>query len=149
MRARSAIALLVCLLFMSMALLRAQESSDAGNVRALEVKWAEAYKQRQVDVLSSLIDDDFVITFEDGSVYGKVGLLSYLVKPSERIDSTDVSDLRIRMHGDIAVITGTYRERGESAGKRYEYNDRLTDVWMRKQGKWKLIASHYSIPVQQ
>ncbi len=125
-----------------------QETSDSATIRNLETKWAEAYKKRQVDVLSSLIADDYVITFEDGSVYGKVGFLSHTAEPSEQVASSEFSDLKIRMYGNTAVVTGRYHENGESKGKRYEYFDRLTDVWMKIDGQWKLIASHYSVPMQ-
>jgi ketosteroid isomerase-like protein len=53
------------------------------------------------------------------------------------------------MHGNIAVVTGAYHEKGESNGKRYEYHDRLTDVWMKAGGSWKVVASHYSVPVKE
>jgi ketosteroid isomerase-like protein len=145
---RTCILVFICLLCRWPVLVQAQETADAAAVRALEMKWAESYKLRQLDVLSSLIDDDYVITFEDGSIHGKVGLLSHNAKPSEHVELSDFSDLKIRMHLDTAVVTGSYRERGESGGKPYEYNDRLTDVWMKLHGKWKLIASHYSVPAQ-
>jgi ketosteroid isomerase-like protein len=50
------------------------------------------------------------------------------------------------VHGDTAVVTGAYHEKGESSGKAYEYHDRLTDVWMKVSGKWQVVASHYSVP---
>lgn len=115
-------------------------------MRAAEMKWAESYKKRQVDVLSSLLADDYVITMEDGSVYSKVGFISHTAQPTEHVEISEFSDLKIRVHGDAAVVTGTYHERGETDGKSYDYRDRLTDVWMKIDGKWKLIASHYSVP---
>jgi len=126
----------------------AQEAAESEAVRALELKWSESYKLRKLDVLSSLLDDDSASTFEDGSIFGKLGLISYIAKPSERVEVAEMSDLKIRMHGQTAVFTGTYHERGESTGKPDDYHDRFTDVWMKVQGKWKLIASHYSIPAQ-
>jgi len=62
------------------------------------------------------------------------------------VEIAEMSDLKIRVHGDTAVVTGAYHERGESGGKRYDLHDRLTDVWMKIGGKWLLIASHYSVP---
>jgi ketosteroid isomerase-like protein len=59
-----------------------------------------------------------------------------------------MSDLKVRMHGNTAVVTGAYHEIGESTGKRYEYHDRFTDVWMKNSGKWQVVASHYSVPVK-
>jgi hypothetical protein len=52
--------------------LAAQEKSEAAaSIRSLELKWTESYKQRQVEILSSLLADDFVITVEDGRTYSK------------------------------------------------------------------------------
>jgi len=136
----------VCLLGSCGLAASAQESPDAATIRVLETKWAESYKNRQVDVLSSLMSDDYVITMEDGSVYGKVGFISHTAQPSEKVAVVEFADLKIRMHGDGAVVTGSYHEQGESAGKPYDYRDRMTDLWMKMDGKWKLVASHYSIP---
>jgi ketosteroid isomerase-like protein len=146
MRARTCVPILVCLVGSCGLGASAQESADAATIRVLETKWADSYKNRQVDVLSSLMSDDYVITMEDGSVYGKVGFISHTAQPSEKVDLVEFGDLKIRMHGDAAVVTGSYHEQGESAGKPYDYRDRMTDLWMKADGKWKLVASHYSIP---
>jgi ketosteroid isomerase-like protein len=145
MRARNVFTILLLLACLA-SLCPAQEKPDVAAVRAQEMKWAESYKNRQVDVLSSLLADDYVITVEDGTTYSKVGFISHSAEPSEHVEIAEMLDLKIRMHGDVAVVTGTYHERGESSGKRFDYHDRLTDVWMKIGGKWLLIASHYSVP---
>jgi ketosteroid isomerase-like protein len=124
----------------------AQDKSDAATVRALELKWTESYKQHSIDILSALLAEDFVITVEDGNVYSKAGYISHTADSSVRVEVAEMSDLKVRMHGDTAVITGAYHERGISSGKPYEYHDRLTDVWMKVGGKWQVIASQYSVP---
>jgi len=124
----------------------AQEKSDAATVRSLELKWTESYKQRSIDMLSSLLADDFVITIEDGSVYSKAGYISHSADASVHVDVAEQSNLKVRMHGDTAIVTGSYHEKGVSNGKPYEYHDRLTDVWMKSGGKWQVVASHYSVP---
>ena len=58
------------------------------------------------------------------------------------------TDLKVRLHGNAAVVTGAYYEKGTEKGKPYEYRDRLTDVWMNTNGKWQLIVSHYSLPAK-
>ena len=44
----------------------AEDNSDEAKVRALEKKWADSYKHRKIELLSSLLAEDFVITVEDG-----------------------------------------------------------------------------------
>lgn len=126
----------------------AQEKSDSSTVRALELKWTESYKQRSIDILSSLLADEFSITVEDGSVYSKAGYISHTADSKVKVQVAEMTDLKVRVHGDIAVVTGAYHEHGESEGKPYDYRDRLTDVWIKAGGKWQVIASHYSVPVK-
>lgn len=126
--------------------LSGQEKSDAATIRSLELKWTESYRQHSIDILSSLLADDFVITVEDGSVYSKAGYISHTADAKVRVDIAEMSDLKVRIHGDTAVVTGAYHEKGDSSGKPYDYHDRLTDVWMKVGGKWQVVASHYSVP---
>ena len=127
----------------------AQEKADsAAAIRKLEEKWTESYKKRQIDILSALLAEDFVITVEDGSVYSKSGYISHTADTSVQVDVAEISDLKVRMHGGTAVVTGAYHERGKSNGKPYEYHDRLTDVWMKIGNKWQVISSHYSVPLK-
>jgi hypothetical protein len=55
--------------------------------------------------------------------------------------------MKVRSHGSTSVVTGAYHEKGISKEKQYEYSDRFTDVWININGKWQVVASHYSIPV--
>lgn len=141
------LAVILCLLGSVAAPELAQERSEESAIRALESKWADAYKQRQISVLASLLGDDYVITVRDGTTYSKVGFIPHNMG-ALRVDAAEMLDLKIRVHENVAVVTGTYHERGESGGKSYDYRDRLTDVWMKIGGKWQLIASHYSLPAK-
>jgi ketosteroid isomerase-like protein len=141
-------AVVLVLLITSIGLV-AQEKSDAATIRALEMKWTESYKQRNIDNLSSLLAEEFVITVEDGTVYSKAGYISHTADSKVHVQVAEMSDLKVRIHGDTAIVTGAYHEKGESDGKPYEYHDRLTDVWMKAAGKWQVVASHYSVPFKQ
>ena len=141
--------LILCLLAASAVSLRAQDKSDAATIRNMELKWTESYKQHSIDILSSLLAEDFVITIEDGSIFSKAGYITHSADASTHVEVAELSDLKVRMHGDTAIVTGAYHEKGESNGKRYEYRDRLTDVWMKSGGKWQVVASHYSVPSKQ
>ena len=147
MRLRVGSTLILCLFTGLTIPLTAQEKADtATSIRKLEEKWTESYKKRQIDILSSLLSEDFVITVEDGNTYSKMGYITHSADPSVQVDIAELSDLKVRMHGNTAVVTGAYHEKGKSNGKHYEYRDRLTDVWMKVGSKWQVISSHYSVP---
>lgn len=141
-------AVMLCLLTVPLILGTAQEDQEAAQVRALDFKLTEAYKQRQFDLLASLLDDEFVITFEDGSVYGKTGYISFSATSTIKVDVAEMTDVKVRMHGNTAILTGVYHEKGKDKGGPYDYRDRFTDVWMKAGGKWRLVASHYAIPLK-
>jgi ketosteroid isomerase-like protein len=127
----------------------AQESDvAAAQVRKLEEKWTAAYRVRDINILSTLLTEDFVITVEDGATYSKVGYITHSADPTVQVEVAELSDLRVRVDGNIAVVTGAYHEKGLSNHKPYEYRDRLTDVWLRSGNSWRVIASHYSVPLK-
>jgi ketosteroid isomerase-like protein len=126
----------------------AQQSSETAEIRALEIKLLDCYKHRQVEVFGAVLDEDFVITFEDGSTYSKTGYLSYSASSSTQVELAEIPEMKIRMHGDTAVVTGVYHEKGVDNQGTFDYHDRFTDVWMKKSGKWRLVAAHYSVPTK-
>jgi len=141
-------AVTLCLLAVPLIGAAAPEDSDAAQVRALDFKLTEAYKQRKFDLLASLLDDDFVITFEDGNVYGKTGYISFSATSTINVDVAEMTDVKVRMHRNTAILTGLYHEKGKDKDGPYDFHDRFTDVWMKSGGKWRLIASHYAIPLK-
>ena len=96
--------------------------------------------------MESLLADDFIITVEDGGTFSKSGYIAHVGDSTVQVEVSESSDMKVRSHGSTAVVTGAYHEKGLSKGKRYEYRDHFTDVWMDVNGKWQVIASHYSIP---
>jgi ketosteroid isomerase-like protein len=141
--------LFICLCCLQIHSTAQQTSPEAAKLLALEAKWTEAYQVRSINTLISLLAEDFVITVEDGRVFGKLGYVSHTADPSVRVETAEQSDLRVHLHGNIAIITGAYHETGTAKNKRYEYRDRFTDVWIKTNGQWQLIASQYSVPLQQ
>ncbi len=147
MASRLALCLLVCLTIR----LSAQEPPNAAaQVRKLEEKWTAAYKERDIDLLSNLLTEEFVITVEDGNTYSKAGYITHSADTSVHVEVAELSDLRVRVRGggNLAVVTGAYHEMGRSNGKPYEYHDRFTDVWVKVGNNWRVLCSHYSVPLK-
>jgi ketosteroid isomerase-like protein len=140
---------IVALLCACLALpLAAQKESEAAKITALENKWNAAYKARDVAAMNSLLADDFIITIEDGSTYSKTGYIARCSDKNTKVDVSEFVDMKVRIRGNTAIVTGQYHEEGVSSGKPYTYHDRMTDVWMLIDGRWQVVASHYSIPMK-
>ena len=120
----------------------AQQPSDAADIRALELKMLDCYKNRQVEVFAAVLDEDFVITFEDGTTYSKTGYLSYSASASTRVESVEIPEMKIRMHGDTAVVTGVNHVKGkDEKGVAFDSRFRFTDTWTKRDGYWQAWAT--------
>ena len=84
-----ALALSACLVTGSGTPLQA-EDSDGAKVRSLEKKWADSYKHRKIELLSSLLAEDFVITVEDGNTYSKSGYISHSADSTVHVDVAEL-----------------------------------------------------------
>ena len=139
----------ICLCCLPVLAMAQKVSPDEAKVLDAEKRWTDAYKQHSVSALTSLLGEECAITVEDGRVFGKIGYLAHTADSSVKVDVAEESDVKVRLHGNVAVVTGAYHETGSSNGKRYEYRDRFTDVWMKVDGQWLLIAAQYGVPLQQ
>jgi len=127
-----------------------RKESAESKILALESKWNDAYKRGDVSTMESLLSPDFVITVEDGTTFSESGYIAYNTASALHVEISEMTDLKVRMHGNVAVVTGAYHEKGTAKGKPYDSRDRLTDVWMKDaDGAWHVIAAHYSIPASQ
>jgi len=151
MKIRIPLILVASLAVLTLHFAGAQNKPDAASskILALENKWNAAYKRGDIATMESLLATDFIITVEDGTTFSKSGYIAHNGDTTQRIEITEMSGLNVRMHGNTAVVTGAYHEKGTSKGKPYDFRDRFTDVWMNVNGKWQVIASHYSIPASQ
>jgi hypothetical protein len=63
--------------------------------------------------------------------------------------SAEYEDLNVQAYGDVAIATGGYKGKGTDSGKPFDEHLRWTDTWVKMpDGKWQLVASHYS-PIKQ
>lgn len=61
-----------------------------------------------------------------------------------RIETYEVSDTRIQVYGNTAVVTGTVRSEGVRSGEPFRVNVRFTNVWVLRKGVWRRAAFHDS-----
>ena len=57
-----------------------------------EKRWTDAYKLRNITLMTSMLADDFIMTVEDGSIYGKMGYMAHTADTSTEVDVADESD---------------------------------------------------------
>src|SRR6516164_3062670 len=125
--------LLVALLKGAVPAAEAVENDDVKVLLDLESKMAQAWVQRDTQTLEQILADDYTLAGAGDALIGKGQYVAGVDNPEFRTTSAIVNDLRIRVYGDAAVVTGsaTYRGRSKKRG-RYVRRLRFTDTCVRR-----------------
>jgi ketosteroid isomerase-like protein len=116
-------------------------------VTALEIKWLESEKTNNPDLTTGLFADKYVATGPDGKV--EDGAQTLADAKARKWSSAEYEDVKVHAYGDVAIVTGGYMGKGTDSGKPFDEHLRWTDTWVKMpDGKWQLVASHYS-PVKK
>jgi len=142
------IGLVLCASYSPAALGQPTAKGDEGQILALENAWNQTELQHDPSALELILTDDFVITEPDGTLQTKHQHLASTKDTSYRYDALVSEDFRIKVYGTVAVVTGTYHEKGSSKGSHFDRRGRFTDTWIKLGGTWRCVASHDSLPVK-
>lgn len=94
--------------------------------------------------LAPLLADDFMLVHSDGRVQYKTDYLGDLSTKSRVNNAIVNEDVKARLYGDTAIVTGKSIQSGTSDGKPWSGSFRFTRTWVRKDGNWVLVSSHSS-----
>ena len=115
--------------------------SDQQTLIDLERRWDTAFRNGDVTYIDSILTDDFIATYEDGSRADKKKELGLAAAFNQQIDDSSQDDFTIRIYGDTAVVWFTLHLLGPVQGKSVEITYQYLDVWVLREGKWKCVAS--------
>lgn len=103
--------------------------------------WAELSNKREVAALDKLLPADLVITFQDGEVLTKAEYIAQL-KASLAAFTITYYDQKVDLYNDkTAVLRARYVVQ-VSPDARLEF--RSTSTFLKRKGKWEIVAFHSS-----
>ena len=120
----------------------AQEYSLAdaeSKIIAMEHVWAQAYIVKDPKALAAFLDDAFVCVASDGRLMTKAEVLAD-VKISTALQVLTEA-MEVHLHGDTAIVTGTFQTKGMEHGKPFARRERFVDTWIYKNGQWVSLTT--------
>jgi ketosteroid isomerase-like protein len=121
-----------------------QTESVEQELITLENEWADAWVKRDVAFFDRIIADDYTWTSPWGDVWTKAQDLA-LVKSGETvIKSWVLADMKVRVYGDTAVVTGRNTIKETYKGEDVSGQNRWTHTWVKRAGRWQCVAAHSS-----
>jgi ketosteroid isomerase-like protein len=122
----------------------AQDSSSSveSKIIAMEKAWNQAFKFRDRKALSGILDDSVILVNDDGSLLTKSGFLTIVEKAKSSEDQqVSPESVTVHVHGNVAIATGVFQEKGSENGKPYSRRNRFVDTWIAKDGTWVCVAA--------
>ena len=124
-----------------------QKAAIEREVRRLDLAHADAVLRGDLAAMDRLWTKDFIVNnpFNEIDKAGRVrtGAVTYssFVREPEAVT----------VHGDTVIVMGreTVVPKGNSPDAGKTINRRYTNVWMKRDGRWRLVARHASIICQK
>lgn len=120
------------------------QAPDTAEFLRLEDIWNEAHLRGDAEALDRLWADDLVVTVPGMNPMTKEESLEFARSGLMRFSRYETSDLRVRLHGDAAVVTGRVRRTRTLGNETVDDDWRFTKVYVRTGNTWRVIVFHTS-----
>jgi uncharacterized protein DUF4440 len=111
------------------------------DLQALEHEWASAVKHQDAVAIDRLQAAEYVFTDPAGQVWTKTRELDTIRAGDLQIDSFELSDVKVQLYDSAAVVTLRAVWQGNFRGVDISGPQRMTDVFVKREGHWQCVAS--------
>jgi ketosteroid isomerase-like protein len=133
---------------------KAGQSKDEQELLKTRSEWYDAYFRGDTATLERIETSDFVVisdrTVENKRTYtgiqNAVKANRWMPKGTTKVDD---DDLRVRLQGDFAAISGRGWNKVPGVFEKPPQNRiAFTEIWVRRDGRWRVMHLHYHLQVQ-
>jgi ketosteroid isomerase-like protein len=106
----------------------------------IQNEWAAARVKPDVPYLENLYAKEFRIQAMNGTVVERDADIAKFATGALKPDYVKDEDMKVSVYGDTAVVTGIENVGGTYKGTFGEMSLRFTNVFVRRDGRWQLVA---------
>jgi ketosteroid isomerase-like protein len=115
-------------------------SKDEAAVRKAESDRFTAMLKADVVALDKLLGSDLTYTHGDSRVIDKPQFIADFKTGAFKYVTIEPDDMKVRLYGDMAVVTGGAGMQVVSNGAPATIKIRYTDVHIKRNGAWQMVA---------
>jgi ketosteroid isomerase-like protein len=114
-----------------------------GSALATVQEMARAMRENDADGIARLLSDDWAVISARGDVAEGKSVFPDGIKSGYLTRKTfELTEPRVRLYGDVAVVTSKVSLAGTFDGKPFDVKERETDVLRWQNGSWKIVLTH-------
>ncbi len=91
--------------------------------------------------IDAILAHDWSVIDLTGRVMAKEQVMKEFGSGDRRIESGSIDDIKVRVFGELAVVTGRSVLTGSYQGKQANVVQRFTDVFAKRDGRWQAVVS--------
>ncbi len=118
-------------------------------IKQIEQERNHALLKHDIATLDRMTSDDYTFINQRGELRTKTEILAGFKSGSFNYDARQISDLKVRMYGDTAIVTGRAIQKGKENSKDYSGENRFTRVYVKQNGRWVSVALQVTLVAKQ
>jgi hypothetical protein len=113
-------------------------------LKDLAKEWKAGELRGDAAFMERTLADDFLAIGPRGYMLNKGDWLARYRSGDLKYDSVSLDDVRVRMYGDAAIVTGIEWQKGKYQNQPITGQLRTTMIWVRNQSDWLLAGMQMS-----
>ena len=119
--------------------------TDEQTLRQIERERGEAIKNKDKAWFERNLADGYIAVNSRGKSFSKAEDIADNLSNTDTMTSDELSDMRVRVYGDTAVVTGRLRLIGKDKTGAFNRNFVFTDTFINRDGRWQVISSQSTL----
>src|SRR5207249_4819683 len=108
----------------------------------LEEQRCQAILHNDAEAMDRLRGEKFIVTDNQGRTHDRADELSLYKNRRRQTQSWEPSEVKVLVYGDVAVVSERAAVKDLLDGTARDFDVRLTNVWIRHNGSWQVVARH-------
>jgi ketosteroid isomerase-like protein len=116
------------------------DTQDIERIIQAEKTLAQTHLTLDIETISSLLHEDYVIVQPGGKIETKADVLASYKTGNRHWDMAQVDQLDVKVYGTMGRVLGVWRAAGINNGQPFDYQARFISIWIKEDGVWKNIS---------
>lgn len=110
----------------------------------MEHRWIDATIKGDAQAFASFMADEYVAAVSNARIRDKATWVEGVRSGGLKYDSVELRNLKVRLYGETAVVTGEYTQKATWNGQDHSAKGAYVTTWLKRDGRWQAIASGFS-----
>jgi len=150
-RSLAVVTLVILALTVPPSMLAQQNSKAEKEVRAVLDELTQANLKGGAEaatIMDKYLADDMVRIPSNGSIFTKADMVDGFKTGKIKVEQMDLSDVKIHMYGNTAVVTGVISAKSTVIDASYNNKNRFSRVFVKRGGVWQSVL-YQNTPIKQ